>query len=138
MPTTITIKSDGREITIPANPRGVREGACEDVIFGVQLDISCPICAEISLWTDGRFRYLATRYDNAHNTYAHILPHENRQKTPTEAQKKAIAEWYGGLSDPLNLGTKPGKTILEWAFPGMSAREISEKYLGNRTIYVNA
>ena len=140
---TLTITSaHGLTVTIPDKVHTQREDNCKDLIIGMQIEVGLPICVEVSLRTDGTFKFWNVVYDGRHNSYGHIVHGMNGSVNdrdvlpkPTEAQRCAIGSWYLG-NKPLGLPGSPGRDLIDWALPGMSAHDISNNYGDGSAIYV--
>lgn len=134
---TITDTSGLAPVTVPANPRCDREGACLDIIIETSVHIGVPVSVLLSLRTDGSVHFWQTHVGRDAGHYAHIAREYCMRElpAPTEAQRLTVARWWSGLDRPLGLKGGVGATLLDWAFAGMDKSEVQNKYLEGKQVF---
>ena len=144
---TITITDPGgrNAVTVPVHPRVDREGACLDLIVSQQLHVGCPVYVLLSLRTDGSTAVWDTRFDGKANPYAHVVTGMNGWANgghtvpePTEAQRLTIARWWAGIEYPCGIQGSPGQSLMQWAFAGLDADIVSQRYLNGKRVLLTA
>ena len=118
-------------VTFPIRSNHVmREGACLDTVIEIQqVVIGVPIGILLLLKTNGDLFHWQTIFGGPQygNVYAHIAPSFDQKRTPTEAQKHTVANWFFN-EKPLGLPNAAGASLYEWAFCGESHTDVAEKY----------
>lgn len=128
----ITDISGNNPVEVPVKPKLDREGACLDLIIIQQVHIGCPISVRLSLRTNGDVAIWSTLFNGDGNWYAHVDPGMyayTPPPPPTEAQRRTVARWWAGEERPCGLSGGVGRSLLDWAFEGLSHADIKARYL---------